>query len=428
MSGALNRRFLSISALLLGSAPSFLAPVVVVQRLPTGDASTVLLVYSISMIVSGVFSNAVETTALARLSTIYANGESITQFELRALANRSLQLMAAPIVVTFAILLVVYWKLGSGLSFINLCGAGLFLIPIPLILAWCAAYSGELYARAKLPVVYISNLARGTPTLLVAFIAPHILAVSAAYLVGEFLRALLLWRNSIRGLNRNQRSATFKLQIGQMGALLISNAIAHIMPLLMQAIFAWAGPAAISQGAIALRVQAAATQITTGGLTMHNVSRFAAIAIGAKGGRRAVRSALLSEAIKVTVGAIVVSVLGLVAVLCARILLRDILSPTVLAGLAWSLVLIAAIPTVALTFWAGRGLIVAGMHRPLPVVIAAASSLSAPLGLLMVPSIGGVSALVASAVCSVITAIGYTWILFRRGPAMLTARADGTTD
>lgn len=414
----------TLSALALGSAPAFLTPVVIVQRLDVTDSSSVLLVYSISAIVAALFSNTIETTTLAILSSIYATGGSVSRRQVRFLALEGLRLSAVPVVTLFCGLLVAYWRLSSGLSLMKLCTAGLLIIPIPLILAWCAAYSGELFARRKLSIVYLSGLGRGVPPLLAAFIVPELIAVSAAYLLGESLRAIFLWRNCARGIGTESSSDTIPFGVRQMSALFISNSLGQIMPALMQAIFAWSGPTAIGQGAIALRVQAAIAQVTTGGLIMHNVSRFAAMVFNTEGGKDAVKRVLLREAIKVCLAAVIVASLGLVTVGFAFYFLRELLSPTVLGGLVWSSVLIAALPTVALTFWAGRGLIIAGIRRPLPTVIAVASLISAALGLLLLPLIDGVSALIASGVCSVITAIGYTFILLRNGPAQFASQGS----
>jgi hypothetical protein len=87
MSGALRRRFYSILALAVGSAPSFVVPVVIVQTVPVSDASTVLLVYSISSIVASLFSSAIETTSLANLSSVYAAGKPVAPPQVRALAT-----------------------------------------------------------------------------------------------------------------------------------------------------------------------------------------------------------------------------------------------------------------------------------------------------------------------------------------------------
>ncbi|MEZ0342866.1 hypothetical protein ACAG25_23150 [Mycobacterium sp. pV006] len=276
--------------------------------------------------------------------------------------------------------------------------------------------------------VYISNLGRGVPPLLACFITPHITAVAAAYLVGECLRAIFLWRSCIDGLDDRSASADVGIQLRQLVALFTSNGIAQLLPTLMQAIFAWSGPTAISQGAIALRVQAAATQITTSGLTMQNVARFAAVITRAGERADAVRRALIGEAIKVFSTAVLVALFGSATIIAARFFFHDSLSAIVLAGLSWSLVLVAAIPTVALTFWAGRGLIIAGFHRPLPIVIAISSSLSALAALALLPVIHAISALVASGICSVMTALGYTYILLRAGPSKLAERNRDQSD
>lgn len=413
--GVAMHRLQAVSALAIGSLPTFLLPVVVVSTMGAGESALFLLALNVAIVVAGIFYGSLESILLARFGAHHTRGKPIGTGPMLTIVRQSAFRGGIPASLIFVLLVT---TLGYFAGLAPGIGPAVMVMLMALSsVAMCAGapYAAEVFSRGALPQVYVSGVFRGGPSLVGAVAGCDVVLLSALYLLGECCRTLFLFACSARA-NRNSDPVAGVDHVAfpstkELGAQYTTFTLAQAVPLVSQFIFAAGGAASIAQGAVALRVYAAANQVVTSGITMHNIVRIPRLLIETAPPQRT--RALRREWARVAIAAAGASALIAVLLLVATTALHGKLPQEVTTGVQWSFVLLASVPLQAAATWGARALLAVGMGRFLPVLSLASALLGIGASLVLLTLLGAAAGLAGYVAMSLVAAVANVLALAR---------------
>jgi hypothetical protein len=411
-------------ALAFGAAPGFAVPLVLPNRMPIATASAALIGISTAQIVYNVVASGYEMTLLARFTTSYAStADGGYTWRARSFVWRGVARFGPVSILLYVAcagaLMAMTHSIGMG-TMVQVC---VVLAPVPAISVAASPFSAHLYSRGRLPAVYFSSFFRGAPTLAIALVDSSVAVIAATYLLGELMRAIYL------DVLDREGDATAPASVAQpawrdVSPLLVSGGIGQAMPSMIQAILALAGPVAVAQGTIALRLYGATVQVGTAVIAMPQVAAFANFLRSVDARSRQSEMRRTVARMLVWGGALATAVMA--AVVLLRLLGQDIIPRTTATGIVWGLVPLVSVPASLTQVWAARGLVTFAMSKWIPLAGGAAALLGGLVSFCLLPFLGGLAALVGLCVFNVFGALMCTGLLIRHAPTFVLGNAATT--
>ncbi|WP_155900379.1 hypothetical protein [Microbacterium sp. 11MF] len=407
------RRWLPALSLATGALPGVLLPFALPGMIGLEASDRILLAFSISMIISGVFATGVEASLLSEVSRLRVDGHLPTLRSVSRAAIRCFARLIVPAVATFFLLRAVYAVVDGEAS------ERLFALDIDYLFCLSAAsailaapWSGTLVALAKPAPVLFSTFFRGGPSLIVLLLTSEPTYIVVSLVVGELMRVLFLrWRVSV-ALSREGEGIDIGIParrelFAQSGAQILSQ----LAPVLARFIFVLGPVGTISAAEMALRIYQIAYQIVYSLFVLPLLPQLAGIA---QAGSRATRL-IRSTTKRLLAIAAVATILTTIGVVGAALLNTElnVTVTTVSTGLLWSTALLASLPAATLNVWAARGLVTARTARLLPLVSLSALITCALVGFGGQPLMGSVAGVVGLSVSQVVAG-ALALLLFKR--------------
>jgi hypothetical protein len=364
--GRLLERLVPLLAVVAGSLPGLVLPFMLVDQLPKRGADDFFLIASTSLVLVNIIAATWESAVVAEAGRFFLVFDRVPSASLRRLQRHILRVAAPATFVLVPGLTGLYGLQGGGSArATTLLSHCLILLPVPILAAQAATYSGLCISRGRLAVPLLSIGFRSLLALLTAVLSPRLSTILAAYLVGEVLRVLTLRRASRDlispdGDREGLIPPSYKGLLGQAAAM----GTLQMYPVVDRLFLARSPAGAVAAYELCDKIFFALNTVLLSTVVLPTVSKWPVL-IGQPVAR--VRRAIARDLSVVTVTSAVGAALVIIGLALGRGAILDIV-PGAADGLSWARIALLSLPFAALDLIVARIYILARRTASLPMI------------------------------------------------------------
>lgn len=379
----------NLGAMLLGSLPGFIVPIVVISRLPPNSSDSLLLAISIALVVTTIAGSTLEASYTARAINLIGAGLTPARSAMVAAILRSASFGAIGTAALYPALSLVY-GLSSGRTDLTVTLLT-SLLPIALaapISCASAPIVGTLVANGRIPRVLISQAFKGLPAILAVLLTTEITVIALVIVAGEALRTWYLFKGV-----EHAAPATGRMEFPKIVTLLNqigSVSISQLLPIYVRAALASAGLGAISSGDMAIRLYSGANQVMSSAVVLPAVAAVPKHIRESADARQYSKTVVLLMLRTARSGAIVAAVLATATVAAYFGADKLGLDDDLITGLSWAPILLTALPSLGLNILGSRILLMHGISWPFPLIALTSLTVAVGVGQISGSAVGAI--------------------------------------